>query len=176
MAIPTTNQSLQPHQVRAARAIADVSMETLAALAGLSGETVLRLEKGATAPSRSTAARLVHAFALLGVEILDEDGAHGAGARMREPGGAAAIARRDALRGGREIGVVLRIGGKPATARVVAEALAPGGEIGEALLQFDSRRVEIAGLILDKLQAGAVDADGHVRLAAADFASAERAA
>lgn len=169
MPIAVTTMMLQPNQVRAGRAIIGLTMDEFAAAAGISSQTILRLENGETTASRSTTARIADALTRFGVELLGEDDGHGVGVRMREPAGDASIVRRDALRKQADIGVVARIDGKPTTARLAIAALTPDGDADEALLKFDAQRPQIAQVIASKLRAGDFDPAGHIRIVAEDL-------
>lgn len=169
--------TLTPSQCRAARALVGLSQAEFANVAGIHQRTVIALELGENAPSRATIMRVVAAFGRLGIELIAEGEGRGAGVRLMEPEGGAVVVRRDVLRNGDELGVVLRVAGRPVTARVEVAALDAAGDTDAALAGFDLHRVAIANAMARKLEAGAVDADGHIRLRAADLAStAARAA
>lgn len=174
MSVQLTNHTILPHQLRAGRALAGVTMETLAQVAGVAANTVMRIECAESVPTRNTASRIIQALARLDVLLVHEGDGAGVGVRMREPGGNAVVLRRDPLKDG-EIGVVVVVDGKPFTGRVIADALAPGGTIAEALTQFDLRRPQIARAIARKLRAQAFDNDGNVRLTGDDLAQVEEA-
>jgi predicted transcriptional regulator len=89
-------------QLTAARALADLSLDQLADLASVTRRTVHRLETGGAihvAPrrrhghvSQDVWGKLIDALAHTGVELVPENGEHGAGARWMQP-----RARRDVL-------------------------------------------------------------------------------
>jgi len=76
-------------QVRAARGLLRITQGELATKAGLSVETIKRLESmaGVISTFSSTEAAIRLAFAELGVEFIDENGG-GRGVRFRRPGDA----------------------------------------------------------------------------------------
>lgn len=161
--------TLTPSQCRAGRALLNLSRAEFGQIAGINERTVAAVELGENAPSRATAMRMTAAFLRLGVEMVPEDAGRGAGVRLMEPEGGTIVLGRHLLKGSQEIGVVLRVAGRPMTARVEITALTAYGDTTAALEEFDCRRVAIAGAIAKKLEAQAYDADGHLRVAAADF-------
>lgn len=76
---------LTGRQIRAGRALADMSQEDLAKAAGISAPTVKRLERigGPISANTATEDAIRKAFAAAGVIVIDENG-EGAGVRMRK--------------------------------------------------------------------------------------------
>ncbi len=70
--------AITPQACRAARALLGWSMRDLASRSGISLGAVNRLEGGAAKPRRSTAKRIIDAFAAHGVQIVDETSHTGA--------------------------------------------------------------------------------------------------
>lgn len=172
MSVSITSETLLPPQLRAGRALAGVTMAEIAQAAGVSDQTILRIESGATSPTRSTTSRIVAALAKFGVELIAETPASGIGVRMREPSGGIGFLRRDALSDGAEIGLMVRFEGRTATARVETTALDAGGDVVAALAEFDRRRAEILRSVAGKLSASDFDPDGFARIRAADLEAA----
>lgn len=74
---------ISPAQIRAARALLDLSQAALAALAGLSSMTIKRAEgSGQPAASADATAAIRAALELAGVEFIAENGG-GAGVRLK---------------------------------------------------------------------------------------------
>jgi len=165
-------KDLHPNQVRAGRAILGIGMDALADAAGISAQTILRIENGATIPNRGTVSRIADAFAALGVEFLDETATAGCGVRMREPTGGIVLVRRDVIRGGVEIGAVVRISGRAATARIEVAALDAGGDADAALMEFDLQRPAILRAVARKIIDEDFSPDGHVRVTREDLVEA----
>ncbi|WP_371133977.1 helix-turn-helix domain-containing protein [Brevundimonas sp.] len=83
------SQLLNPEACRAARALLRWSMRDLAAAAGVSLETVLRIEQGAGPFKQGTLTKLCDAFAAEGVDVVVEPARSGATIDHRARGGAA---------------------------------------------------------------------------------------
>lgn len=165
--------TIHPSQLRAARGLVDCSRDEIAALAGVNARTLAALEHGENSPSRSTTQRLIDVLDRLGVELIEETASSGAGVRLREPDGGAVFVRRDALSGGDEIGLIFRVGGRPATARVAVSELVPSNDADAALVKFDHLRPVILRLASGKLAAQDFDQDGHLRITSADLDAAK---
>lgn len=165
---------LSASQVRAARGLVGLTQAELGNLAGVNARTIIAIELGQNSPSRATTMRVEAAFRRLGVELIAEADGRGPGVRLLEPEGDALIISRHPLKGGQELGVVLRVAGRSMTARVAVAALAADGDTDAALEAFDCRRVAIANAVAKKLAAEAVDGDGHLRIGSADLCPAEQ--
>jgi transcriptional regulator with XRE-family HTH domain len=86
---------LDGRQLTAARALAEMTVVELANAAGVTPRTLHRLEIGGAIPiapnlrhghaSRAVLDRIVTALVQRGVELVPENGAHGAGARWLRP-------------------------------------------------------------------------------------------
>ena len=78
-------------QIRAGRALARLDQSVLARLAGISVETVKRLERlrGPISANTSTEAAIRRVFSEMGIAFIDENGG-GFGVRFKTPGGDAA--------------------------------------------------------------------------------------
>ena len=75
-------------QIRAARALLDLSQAGLADLAGLSSMTIKRAEGSGSPPASASAVAAIRAaLEAAGVEFIAENGG-GPGVRLRRPGGA----------------------------------------------------------------------------------------
>jgi transcriptional regulator with XRE-family HTH domain len=74
-------------QIRAARALARLDQSELAERAGISVETVKRVERlrGPISANTSTEAAIRRVFAAMGIDFIDENGG-GYGVRFRNPG------------------------------------------------------------------------------------------
>ena len=74
---------LEPSQCRMARAALTWTALQLAEQAGVGVTTIIRFEKGQTAPNRTTLAALQRALETAGVDFIPENGG-GAGVRLRK--------------------------------------------------------------------------------------------
>jgi transcriptional regulator with XRE-family HTH domain len=81
-------KQLSSSQCRMARAALDWTALQVAEQAGVGVTTVVRFERGQTAPNRATLAALQRALETAGVEFIPENGG-GAGVRLRKSEGAA---------------------------------------------------------------------------------------
>lgn len=77
--------TITPDQLRAARALVGWSREALAERSGVSPATVRAFEILGSDPKQSTLNKLRTAFSQVGVDLLDETEAQGAGVRFRKP-------------------------------------------------------------------------------------------
>ena len=75
-------QVINPHQIRAARALLGLKQAELAAMAGISVQAVKLLEAGKTDPRVSTLAAIERALTEAGVTFIDADGEGGVGVRL----------------------------------------------------------------------------------------------
>jgi transcriptional regulator with XRE-family HTH domain len=73
---------MKPVQIKMARAAVGWGVRELAEKAGVTANTVTRIENGADA-KQSTMNRLQHALETAGIEFIDENGG-GAGVRLRK--------------------------------------------------------------------------------------------
>ena len=79
---------ISAEQMRAARALIGMKQEELASAAGLSGQTIKRMESLGTGKSSAENVQAVQrALEAAGVQFIDENGG-GAGVRMARPRGA----------------------------------------------------------------------------------------
>lgn len=77
---------IKPMQCRAARVLLGLDQATLARAAGVSERTLVDFERGEREPHGVTLKAIADALAVLGVELIPENGG-GVGVRVREPGG-----------------------------------------------------------------------------------------
>ena len=73
---------MKPVQIKMARAAVGWGVRELAEKAGVTANTVTRIENGADA-KQSTMNRLQHALEIAGIELIDENGG-GPGVRLRK--------------------------------------------------------------------------------------------
>lgn len=74
---------ITPAQVRAARALVELSREELAAASGVGARTIADFESGKREPIRSTMAALRNALEAAGIIFIDENG-EGPGVRLKK--------------------------------------------------------------------------------------------
>jgi DNA-binding transcriptional regulator YiaG len=88
MSIDTKNISITAGQMKAARALLDLSGEKLAELSGVSLVAIRRAEagRGLAGMMRANADAIRNALEGAGIEFIPENGG-GAGVRLRKPGG-----------------------------------------------------------------------------------------
>ncbi len=73
-----------PAQIRAARALLDISQQELADLSKVGLRTIVQFERGSTSISASIIQALVLSLEVTGIEFIPENGG-GAGLRFRKP-------------------------------------------------------------------------------------------
>jgi transcriptional regulator with XRE-family HTH domain len=73
-----------PAQIRAARALLDISQQELADLSKVGLRTIVQFERGSTSISASIIQALVLSLEATGIEFIPENGG-GAGLRFRKP-------------------------------------------------------------------------------------------
>ena len=75
---------VMPAQIRAARALLDISQQELADLSKVGLRTIVQFERGSTSISASIIQALVLSLEATGIEFIPENGG-GAGLRFRKP-------------------------------------------------------------------------------------------
>lgn len=76
--------NMSPSQVRAARALLDMTQPALAQAAGLGLSTIVDMERGRRQVSPSAAAAIRAALETAGIQFIEENGG-GPGVRLRKP-------------------------------------------------------------------------------------------
>jgi DNA-binding XRE family transcriptional regulator len=66
--------SFTPAQIRAARAMTDMSQRQLAKLVGISANALVAIEKGRSDPRSSTLQKIIHLLEAGGIEFTDDGG------------------------------------------------------------------------------------------------------
>ena len=86
MSLDTNNISISAGQMKAARALLELSGERLAELSGVSLVAIRRAEaaRGLSGMMRANADAVRRAFDAAGIEFIDEDSTGGAGVRLRK--------------------------------------------------------------------------------------------